>query len=989
MNVVLPQRTSRLATWSQRGLAGLAWLLLAPALVQAQAPRRMPPPTLPPLRLLVPDATTPIRLDRVQVRAEINGNLAQTSIELDFFNPNGRQLEGELQFPLAPGQSVSGFAMDMNGRLREAVPVEKTRGQAIFEDVSRRRVDPALLQVTAGNNFKLRVYPLPPRGKKTVVLRISETLAGGAAPAYRLPLVYGDRVGSFDFEAVVRGVAHEPRAGGLLLGARAKKEADGYRVAIMQSDARLGGAAELALALAAQPATLTETFEGDTYFYAQPRLPGAAVPRALPGEVALLWDSSGSGAERDHAREFALLEAYFKRAGNARVNLIRFRESAEPAEPFDIRGGDWSTLRRALESVAYDGATRLPAPNTIGNAGEVLLFSDGLQNFGTDPGQWAKPVYAVSAAQKRNSALLRHFAEASGGRLIDLLQTTPAIATAQLLNREPRVLEAGGEGVSEVVLASGYAQDGRLVVAGKLAEGGGRLRLRVALADGRETVLTVPLAGGRGTSMLAAHAWAQMEVNALDAQYSLNRGAIKRLGQRFRLVTRETSLIILDAAADYARYEVEPPPELRDEVERLRAAALRQRGSDRAAHLEQVVRQFETKQAWWNKEFPKGPMPVVEAEAKKDRAPAGIAVPRPVPAPAPAMAPPPPPAPIRQMPAPAASMEPGAIAGNLARSRVAAAKSSADGNPGANAPVAIQLKKAEADAPYARRIRNADAATRYRIYLDERASYTNSTAFFLDAADIFFDKGDKALGLRILGNLAEMDLENRAILRILGYRLLQAGEPALAVQVFERVLELSPEEPQSYRDLGLAYAAVGKAQQAVDNLYEVVTRPWHNRFPEIELVALAELNAVVATAPVRPDVSAIDPRLLKNLSLDLRAVLTWDADNTDIDLWVTDPNGEKAFYGHKLTYQGGRMSDDFTGGYGPEEFSLKEAKPGKYKIEAQFYGHNQQVVAGATTLQVKLQGNFGKTGATEQLITLRLTGRKDVVYVGEFEVPGR
>ena len=33
----------------------------------------------------------------------------------------------------------------------------------------------------------------------------------------------------------------------------------------------------------------------------------------------------------------------------------------------------------------------------------------------------------------------------------------------------------------------------------------------------------------------------------------------------------------------------------------------------------------------------------------------------------------------------------------------------------------------------------------------------------------------------------------------------QSGKPRLAIPVFQQVLELSPEEPQSYRDLGLAY----------------------------------------------------------------------------------------------------------------------------------------------------------------------------------------
>ena len=274
----------------------------------------------------------------------------------------------------------------------------------------------------------------------------------------------------------------------------------------------------------------------------------------------------------------------------------------------------------------------------------------------------------------------------------------------------------------------------------------------------------------------------------------------------------------------------------------------------------------------------------------------------------------------------------------------------------------------------------------YRIYLDEKPGYLNSTAFYLDAADLFFEKHMNELGVRILSNLAEMDLENRHILRILGYRLVQAGQPQIAIPVFRKVLVLSPEEPQSYRDLGLAYAADKQSQKAIDTLNEVVVRPWHGRFPEIELITLAELNGIVATAKEKLDLSRIDPRLLENLPLDLRVVLTWDADNTDIDLYVTDPDGEKAYYGHRLTYQGGRMSLDFTGGYGPEEFSLKRAKPGKYKVEARYFGDRRQNVTGATTLQAKLTTKFGTTGQQEQIVTLRLQGRAETVFVGEFEV---
>ena len=274
----------------------------------------------------------------------------------------------------------------------------------------------------------------------------------------------------------------------------------------------------------------------------------------------------------------------------------------------------------------------------------------------------------------------------------------------------------------------------------------------------------------------------------------------------------------------------------------------------------------------------------------------------------------------------------------------------------------------------------------YRIYLDEKPGYPDSTAFYLDVAGLFFDKGLNDLGVRILSNLAEMDLENRHILRILGYRLVQAGQPQIAIAVFKKVLVLSPEEPQSYRDLGLAYAADKQSQKAINTLYEVVMRPWHGRFPEIELITLADLNAIIATTPEKLDTTRIDPRLLKNLPLDLRVVLTWDADNTDIDLHVTDPDGERAYFGHRLTYQGGRMSLDFTGGYGPEEFSLKSAKPGRYTVHAQYFGDRRQNVTGATTLQVKLATKFGSVEQQEQILTLRLKGRAETVLVGEFEV---
>jgi tetratricopeptide (TPR) repeat protein len=287
----------------------------------------------------------------------------------------------------------------------------------------------------------------------------------------------------------------------------------------------------------------------------------------------------------------------------------------------------------------------------------------------------------------------------------------------------------------------------------------------------------------------------------------------------FGMVTRETSLIVLDRVEDYARFEIVPPPELMADYQRLVGVLAQRKRTDESAQLERVVAMLREKEAWWRSDFPKGDRPTDRSDRERDVAPRtlrdGL---------------------LREQRTESSRLAQGAPAASppapAARGIAAeqAAKSADRGSPGG---IAIQLKRWTPDAPYIARLRDAPAGDLYRVYLDEKPGYAGSTAFFLDAADQLFEKGLRELGVRVLTNLAEMDLENRHILRILGYRLLQAGEPRLALPVFRRVLELAPEEPQSYRDLGLAYAADGQRQKAVDMLYEVVVRPWHGRFPEV------------------------------------------------------------------------------------------------------------------------------------------------------------
>ncbi len=1047
----LPRTTRRrlLAALIAASASAPLWAQTAPAIA---AP---PPPPVP--RFVVPLGGAPIELADYRQDISIVGQTVQTRLTLQLHNPNPRVLEGELQFPLAAGQTVTGFALDIDGQLRRAVPVAKAKGLQVFEDTIRGRVDPALLEATAGNQYKLRVYPLPPQGRRTVVLDIAQALpAGDGRPAPLLVPLGLDGLPARQASLRVRMAGMAPSGvhwslRGLpadALQLQPGTAGDGGSQLLM-APRPLTATAQLALTLALPAGTPVQAahFDGEDFVYAEIPTPGGSLPRQAPRRVALVWDASGSAAQRRLASEFAVMDALFARWQNLQVRLYVLRDRLEAPVDFEVRGGQWRALRERLQAEPFDGATQLGAVQLPREAADLaLLFSDGHANFGERrPPTFGMPVFVLQSSLGSESAALRAVAEAGGGALVDLLQAGTAQAVQRVLTDVPRLAELRSSAGRQWVAASRQGVAGRIAVAGIASEAQGTLEAVFQLPGGRESVQRVrwqlaapqatarrqanpasaqpaiagPLPEDDAGAPLPAWRWAMLQLDELALRPELHRAEIERLGQRFGLATRETSLIVLDTLADYLRHRIEPP------AGPLRSAWQQQIGQQQATaqrqqqdHLAQLLRRFQERQAWWATEFPKD----APAEARRDAREGAIAIggeqavqrqlrARPEaagpadarrPAAPPMAAPMPAPAPVAQPVAPAlaesraaAPAAPATLAGRLAKSAELAdraAPGAAPGNSAEQPAASIALSQWVPDAPYARRLRAAAPKDRYAVYLDERPGRLNSSAFFLDAADLFFAQGDAALGLRVLSNLAEMELENRALLRILGYRLLQAQQAALAVPVFERVREIAPHEPQSSRDLGLALADAQQWQAAADALWLTASTRWEGgRFPDIDITALGELNALIAKARRQGaaiNVSAMDPRLLVNLPLGLRVVLAWDADNTDIDLYVTDPNGEQAFYGHQRTRQGGRMSADFTGGYGPEEFALRKPKPGVYTVSARFFGHRQQVLAPATTLMLRLSTGFGTAAEHEQRVMLRLSGAGEVVKVGEFRVEG-
>jgi Ca-activated chloride channel homolog len=301
----------------------------------------------------------------------------------------------------------------------------------------------------------------------------------------------------------------------------------------------------------------------------------------------------------------------------------------------------------------------------------------------------------------------------------------------------------------------------------------------------------------------------------------------------------------------------------------------------------------------------------------------------------------------------------------------------------------IDIKEISSNKPFIKTLKETAIAQRYEKYLELRKAFLHTPSFYFEVAKFFFQQNEKATGLKILSNVADLNLEDHELYKMLGYQLKIQGEYTEEVNVFKKVLDWRPQEPQSYRDYGLALADAGKYQNAIDTMYSALTRNYDGElmtsYQGIEEIITTEINNIIDLQKA-VNASKIDAALKQSLPVDVRVVLNWNMADTDIDLWVIDPRDEKCFYSHQLTKIGGRISKDFTQGYGPEQFMLKNAVRGKYKVMLHYYGDRVQKIAGGSTVMAEIYTNYGKPDQQRKLIALQMDKGEDKegILVGEF-----
>ncbi len=336
-------------------------------------PYPLPPPVPPPRPYLF----APLEVNYHKVNVRIADQVAITSIEQEFYNPNPQRLEGMFLLPVPRGAHLDKFTLEIDGKqvVAELLTADKARG--IYEDIVRKMKDPALLEYAGRDMFKVRLFPIEPHGKRRVTLSYSQLLKSDAGLlSYTYPLS-ADKFSARPIKSVSVKVELESKrplksiyspSHRVDLRRQGNKATLGFEAAEVRPDTDFQlfftqEEGEIGVNLLTHK---TADEEGHFLLLASP---GAEVKEknVAPKDVAFVLDTSGSmaGAKLEQAKK-ALLFCVENLNPGDRFEILRFSTEVEPL--FDqladaskanrVRAGDFIKELKAIGGTAIDDALR-------------------------------------------------------------------------------------------------------------------------------------------------------------------------------------------------------------------------------------------------------------------------------------------------------------------------------------------------------------------------------------------------------------------------------------------------------------------------------------------------------------------------------------------------------------------------------------------------------------------------------------------------------
>lgn len=579
----------------------------------------------------------PLEVVYHRVTVDIREQVAKTSIEQAFRNPEPRQLEGYYIFPVPKGTQLDAFSMEVGGKMLPAELLDATQARRLYEDIVRQHRDPALLEYAGQDLFKVRLFPIEPHSTKQIRLAYTQVLTTDAGMLeYRYPLntekfsaspieevsVKVDLKGRGPLKSVfsptheVEVVRHGGREATVAFEAANVRPDRDFQLLFSRDT----GDVDLRL--------LTHSVgDGDGFFLllAAPDVE-LAKERVAPKDVVFVLDTSGSMAGEKIVQATKALQFCLDNLNDRdRFDILRFSTEAEPLfdglQPTDPehrrKAAEFLGKMRPLGGTAIHDALLTALRERPDNAERpflVIFLTDGLPTVGE-----VKNDAIVEAVKSATGGLTRVFCFGLGHdvntHLLDRITETTRARSQYVLPEEDIELKVSSffAKVSDPVLANprltldspvrltrvhpsplpDLFKGDQLVVVGRFeGRGGGTLTLS-GTVDGKTQSFTRAVRfreRGQGNEFIP-RLWAMRQIGFLLDEIRLRgenpelKDEVVRLAREYGIVTPYTSWLILE---DEQRREVPLAMQTQSALSRNREAQVTSRRAYESLTREQT-----------------------------------------------------------------------------------------------------------------------------------------------------------------------------------------------------------------------------------------------------------------------------------------------------------------------------------------------------------------------------------------------------------------
>ena len=554
------------------------------------------------------DGRQNLELTSATVDVQIDERIARTRTDQIFTNHSDRELEGIYEFTLPDGAIITDLVLWIEDKRIQGLILEKEQARQIYDDIVRRRVDPALIEQVTPNQFRLSIFPFPPNGSRRVEFEYMQLLeARNGRFDYTFPLA-PETEQPLQMELfVLRARVHSQHPFELTTSGLSRltevDRPDDYRANIFFGDEEISPREDFSLTIRQtgdllKPTVLSFAPDGDEAlgYYALwlPPLPELTRDDPLPRSLTFVIDISSSmqrGKLQAVKGALATAIAGLEEADLFNIVVFSYRADSYAAAPVPAnqsnKEGATAFINRqdALGVSNFEAGLGRAMQQAFpsGRVNHVIFLTDGLPNLGEielEPlsdlvSQWSDGrarLFTIGVGNDVDQGFLAGLAEDHQGEafflsdegdietaLRDLFEsfTFPVLLLEELSFSDVEIHDVHPRGAE--ALAAGQ----ELFQVGRYREGG-EFTLTVTGQVGEETLfLDFPLEFTRSdvSGDLIPRLWAYQKVQALEGQIARFGSQqellddILALGLDYRLVTRRTSLFAPDDGV-----EVNPQP---------------------------------------------------------------------------------------------------------------------------------------------------------------------------------------------------------------------------------------------------------------------------------------------------------------------------------------------------------------------------------------------------------------------------------------------